>query len=322
MDINVCAIVVMYNGKKWIERCIGSLIKSTIKIHIIVIDNGSSDGSQEYIKVNYPEVEFEQSIENFKFGRGNNRGIKRALKHNPDYIFLLNQDAWVEQDCIESLVECHKVNDEFGIISPVHFSGQKGVLDNNFRRHLSQNSNLIDDLILRKKDNTIYQVPFVNAAMWLIPIQCIMQIGGFDHIFDHYGEDDDYVNRVYYHGFKVGICLSAFGYHDRNQFTDKYMEYNFDKDLQFRFRMRLIKLKALQNDANYLNVSRFRLWMNIIRKIIATIIAPNPSTPRRNEIVMIYRLNTKLMKYRNVIKISRDCCSKKGPTFLYPPVSG
>jgi len=59
------------------------------------------------------------------------------------------------------------------------------------------------------------KVPFVNAVAWLISRECLETIGGFDPLFFHYGEDDNYSQRVIYHGFKIGVLLKVFVIHDR-----------------------------------------------------------------------------------------------------------
>ena len=64
----------------------------------------------------------------------------------------------------------------------------------------------------RLKD--VYETKYVNAAAWLIPRNVLTKVGGFDPLFFHYGEDDNYLNRVIYHGFKVGICPHSRIVHD------------------------------------------------------------------------------------------------------------
>jgi GT2 family glycosyltransferase len=53
------------------------------------------------------------------------------------------------------------------------------------------------------------------GAFWLISAECLKKVGLFDRIFYHYGEDSDYLSRVRYHGFKIGIVMDSIGYHDR-----------------------------------------------------------------------------------------------------------
>src|SRR5690606_11284840 len=73
----------------------------------------------------------------------------------------------------------------------------------------------------RDKGATIFDIDFVNAACWLISKDCLKKVGGFNPYFFQYGEDRDYVNRVFYHKFKVGIVSSVFVHHDREQRDSK-----------------------------------------------------------------------------------------------------
>ena len=57
--------------------------------------------------------------------------------------------------------------------------------------------------------------PFINAALWFLPTSVIRKVGMFAPLFYHYGEDKDYVNRIYYHGYQIGYVPTALGYHDR-----------------------------------------------------------------------------------------------------------
>ena len=205
-------IVVTYKGGQWYERCFSSLRNSSIPVHIVAVDNASGDDTVDYIKVNFPEVHIFESDTNLGFGRANNIGLKFALEHNCDYVFLLNQDAWVERDTIERLVQVHLSHNEYGIISPMHLTGD-GCHLNFLIDGKDRVLDIISDLYLgRLKD--LYPVNYVNAAAWLLPRMTLMKIGGFCPIIFHYGEDDDYLNRAKYHKLRVGICPDSRIYHD------------------------------------------------------------------------------------------------------------
>jgi len=63
----------------------------------------------------------------------------------------------------------------------------------------------------------VYEFPFVNAAAWLVTAEALQKIGGFDPIFIHYGEDDNFCQRIRFHGLKVGVVPDAKVRHDRPQ---------------------------------------------------------------------------------------------------------
>lgn len=210
--MEIYVIVVTYKGEQWYEKCFSSLRNSSIPLHIVAIDNASGDNTVEYIRLNFPEVHIFESDTNLGFGRANNIGLKYALEHNCDYVFLLNQDAWVEQDSIEKLVQVHLSHPEYGIVSPMHLTGDGSHL-NFLIDGKGRMLDIISDLYLGYHKD-LYPINYVNAAAWLLPRSTLMTIGGFCPIIFHYGEDDDYLNRAKFHKLKVGLCPDSRIYHD------------------------------------------------------------------------------------------------------------
>lgn len=213
----VYAIIVTFNGAKWVDKCLSSLKDTTIPISTIVIDNNSKDGTRNIIKEKYPEVDLIPCNENLGFGKANNLGIKRAYEAGADYFFLLNQDAWVERETIEKLIDAHKKEPDFGVISPIHLNGNGDALDLQFSNYIIPKycPNLYSDVFVKRIKKSIYEVNFVNAAAWLISRRCIEDVGGFSPAFFHYAEDNNYIHRVRFHGMKVGIHPLTCIYHDR-----------------------------------------------------------------------------------------------------------
>ena len=233
----VYIVIVTYNPKKWIDQCFSSLRKSTIPLKTIVIDNGSIDGSQLIIQEKYPEVEFIDAQQNLGFGKGNNIGIRKAYDAGADFVFLLNQDAWIESNTIEKLIEVANQNPDYGIISPMHLNGNGSSLDYNFSYYIATGLSkaLFSDMYLNTYENKIYSQKFVNAAAWLMTRKCIENVGGFSPSFFHYSEDDNYCQRVLYHGFKIGVVPMVKIYHDRD--SSKKGAYFTDFQLNFRREM-------------------------------------------------------------------------------------
>lgn len=210
---SLLVIIVIYNGMKWLDKCLSSVINSSIKADLFIVDNGSTDGSIEYIKKNYPDAQFIISKENLGFGKANNLGFRYALDHNYDYVYLLNQDAWVLQDTIAKLVAVHKSHIEYGLLSPLQTNRNITKLDNNFLNCCSRT--MLSDCLCNKILNGVYETEFIMAAHWLIPVSTINIVGGFSPTFKHYGEDLNYVNRIKYFNLKIGIVPAAYAIHDR-----------------------------------------------------------------------------------------------------------
>lgn len=206
MEKNVFVIIVSYNGEYWLKKNLQSLAESSYPVKILVVDNHSSDDSVAIVK-SFPEVHLLANNENLGFGRANNLGIKNALAQSADYVFLLNQDAWVFPETIGRLVRAAEKYEDYGIISPIHYSGDGVTLDKNFeafRRRKTPTS-----------DKTMEMVPFVNAAAWLIPTEAVERVGFFEPLFAHYGEDRNFTSRVLFHNYKIGLLTTAKICHDR-----------------------------------------------------------------------------------------------------------
>ncbi len=208
--MNVLAIIVTYNFTAWMDRCLGSLLASDPQPDIMVIDNNSQDGTPAIIRERYPQVILLENHCNLGFGHANNQGMNYALEHNYDGVLLINQDAWlVNNDTLRKLVDASLHHPDYGIISPIHLTGTGDAVEHGF----SVYSGLKDMNATFPTD--IVKVPFINAAIWYIPIVILKRVGMFDPLFYHYGEDKDMANRMSYHGLHIGFVPQTFGCHDR-----------------------------------------------------------------------------------------------------------
>ncbi len=207
MEKKISVVIVTYNGEIWIKKNIDSLLKSNYPIDIIVVDNASTDQSVALLK-EYKNIQLIQNNTNLGFGKANNIGIGISIKNGADAIFLLNQDTWIFENTITNLVEKLFQNPDLGIVSPMHYSADKTILDSSFSTYYNKNETEIDS-------NSIRIVPFVNAAAWLVSKECFQKVGYFEPIFNHYGEDRNFCDRVHYHKLNIGIVKNAAICHDR-----------------------------------------------------------------------------------------------------------
>ena len=216
--LKIFTIIVTYNGREWVDFCLGSLRHSTIATIPIVIDNNSTDNTIQYIRSNYPEtIVFEQE-QNLGFGQANNIGLRYALANNADYVLLLNQDAAIAPNMLEL---CLAQSDGQSLLSPIHMNGNGTQVDYNFRKNsLITCDELINDFFTSQLKQS-YVGEKICAACWLLPISIIKRIGGFNPLFFHYAEDDNYYHRLVYHKINTLIVPQAKMYHDRVEFGNK-----------------------------------------------------------------------------------------------------
>ena len=209
----ILTIVVTYNGMRWADRCFGSLSMSGVPTDVIAIDNGSTDGTPEYISENFPQVKIVATGENHGFGRANNIGLRYALKHGYEYVYLLNQDAWIFPDTFGTLIEAMEADRSYGIMSPMQMAACIDRPDPRFERWCPKAA--LRDVDSRFRKGKVYGVKFVMAAHWMISRECLENVGGFSPAFTHYGEDDNLVHRAIYKGYRIGIHSGTKAVHDR-----------------------------------------------------------------------------------------------------------
>lgn len=286
--MKIYPIIVTYNGMKWIDRCLESLRRSTVPLHTIVIDNQSADGTAQHITTHYPEVELICSAENLGFGKGNNIGLQRAVDDGADYVFLLNQDAWINPDAVEILVDAHQKNKEYGVLSPVHLNFDDDELEYYFRTIIGEHDcpGFIANMYSEKL-NDIYPIHFIHAAAWLISRECLIDVGGFNPLFPHYCEDLEYVNRVKFHHHQIGVVPKSIVHHlgthgalNKDLSVDFYFQYYFTlvELLNPKFKLRAISLIKIKMSIDKITSALlFRRWKEIhvqwklILKIIGSI---------------------------------------------------
>ncbi len=275
--MKVLAVIVTYNGMKWADRCFSSLENSTLRPDVIVVDNGSSDGTTDYIKSHYPDTILIENDKNMGFGQANNKGLQYALDHGYDYVYLMNQDAWVMPDTLSQLTLLMDRHSDYGILSPMQLESNGERMDNNFcRLTLGRSLDFINDLYFNRQKE-VQEVSFVMAAHWMISASCLRAVGGFSPTFYHYGEDNNYIERIHMHKLKVGIAPGVHAIHDRelrkktkkdHVFFDFYnmwaINLSTPSHLNWAIEVRLL-LDMLSKSIEYKSWQPFKDWLRLLK---------------------------------------------------------
>jgi len=207
--MKILVVIVTYNGLRWLDRCLGSVRASEMPADLYVWDNDSTDGSADFVQGHFPEAKLVRSADNLGFAEGNNMGFRHALEKGYDYVYLLNQDAWIEPSTLGTLVAAAQACPSFGVLSPMQMTDGFAEFDRLFARDVLKDRPVGPD---RKEP---MEVRRVMAAHWLISRRCLEKVGLFSSLFPIYGNDDNYCDRVRYHCLKVGIVPAARAVHDR-----------------------------------------------------------------------------------------------------------
>lgn len=212
----VSIIILDFNEMKYIGQCLESHLKQSYpNYEIIVVDNGSSDGSPAFVRENFPTVRLIDAGENLGFAGGNNLGAQHA---NGKYLAFINPDMTVEPDWLFSLVEELENNPDVGMATSkilmlpepdkintcgndVHFAGF------GFLRGWEQSA---DDAMTKNED-----VCSVSGGAFLVEKTFFESIGGFDHaFFPIYVEDTDLSLRTLLQGKVNRYVAASRVYHD------------------------------------------------------------------------------------------------------------
>lgn len=205
--MEVLVIVVTYNGMRTLERCLQSVRASEFPAKLFVVDNDSTDGSADFVQSRFPEAKLLRSADNLGFAKANNLGLRYAWERGFDYAYLLNQDAWIEPDTLGRLVAVQQAHPEFAVLSPMQYKDGFSDFDNLFKNNVLRGVSYSGAEVCR--------VPRVMAAHWLVSRRALEAAGLFAPVFPLYGEDDNYCDRLRYHGLKAGIVPGARAVHDR-----------------------------------------------------------------------------------------------------------
>lgn len=212
----ISIIIVNWNGRKWLEKCLDSLYQQTYKdFEIIFVDNASTDDSVHLVRKLYPEVIIVQNKHNDGFAGGNNKGFGYS---NGKYILLLNNDTWVEESYLENFVKAFEKIPQAGCIqSKILLMDQKDVLDvcgsywtsSTFLYHYGHGaSNALP----------MYNSPkpfFSNKGASMMIRRTVIEKAGelFDDDFWCYYEETDFCHRVWLMGYECWYYPKAVAHH-------------------------------------------------------------------------------------------------------------
>lgn len=211
----VSVVIPNWNGKDVLKPCLDSLLAQTAKPQIIVVDNGSTDGSVDFIKQNYPKVVLVELDKNYGFAGGVNAGIKKALNEGADYIALFNNDAQAKPTWLTNLIKRLKEDNQFGIVTGklVRQDGQHldstGEFYSIWGMPFPRGRNEVD----RGQYDSQTNIFAATGGASLYRTEMLNRIGLFDEDFFAYFEDVDISFRAQLAGWKVAYEPSAIAYH-------------------------------------------------------------------------------------------------------------
>ena len=212
----VSIITVNLNGRDYLSALFSSIKELDYpkdKMELIVVDNGSSDSSLEFLNSAFPDIKIIRNSFNTGFAVANNQGAKAAAG---DYVAFLNNDTKVDAGWLTELIKPVYSNKETVCSGSKVLSIDGKNLDFvggmiNFEGKGFQ----IDYGVSREKDihGDYRYLPFVNGGAMLVDRMVFLEVGGFDEDFFAYYEDVDFGWRLWVLGYKVIFAPLSIVYH-------------------------------------------------------------------------------------------------------------
>ncbi len=220
----VFIVILNYNGKDVIKKCLASVFKIDYpNFEVVVVDNNSADGSLELAKTNFSKANFIKNETNLGFSAGNNVGIRFALERMADYVLLLNNDTEVEKDFLAKLIEVGKKNKNFGLLSPVIFDQNKKIWFSGGRISWLRMKSFHKTKAVTKD---YYESEFITGCAMLARSEVFKKIGLLDEDYFLYWEDADFSARAGKSGFKNIVVSGSWVYHfEKSEETQKNKTY-------------------------------------------------------------------------------------------------
>ncbi len=208
---SVYVIIPNWNGIDLIAECLRSLEAQTLAHTVIVVDNGSVDGSNEVVKRDFPQVQLLEFMNNAGFAGGVNRGIVPALQAGAEYIVLLNNDAVADPKWLEELVKEAETGVTVGMVAAKIVTQDGKNLDSTGDFYTTwgfpfpRGRGEVDS---GQYDNEL-NIFGASGGASLYRASMLKEIGLFDERFFAYFEDVDISFRARLAGWKVRYAPGA-----------------------------------------------------------------------------------------------------------------
>lgn len=215
----VSAIIPTYNLKEVLLECIKSVVDQDYpNIEIIVVDNGSVDGTSKAVKKQFSQVNLIRKPKNLGVTGGANAGIKKATG---DYVWLVDHDNILKSDMLSEMIKLAESNPKIGIVVPkIYYWERKDII---WAAGTGMNLLTGENIFRGGKDVGQYErieEVQIAPANFLVKKEVIEKIGMYDDIFFISYEDADFSLRVKKAGYKIIYTPKAVCYH-KIPFLDK-----------------------------------------------------------------------------------------------------
>ena len=215
----VYIILLNWNGSQDTIECVESCRKLAYPhFRILIIDNGSTDNSEAILREQFPAIELIQTGSNLGFAGGNNVGIRYAIEHGADYVWLLNNDTVVDTEALSALVQVAEGDKTVGMVGSkivyyekprqLWYAGAVLEPDRPYRLH-HRGLNEED----RGQFNDTCETGYITGCSLLARRDMMDIVGLLDDELFLYFEDADWSARTRAKGWKLLYCPASLVHH-------------------------------------------------------------------------------------------------------------
>ena len=246
-------IIVNFNGRKLIQNCLDSVLRTnSTNFEVIFIDNGSTDGSIEFVQnfaaKSSSRVRLIKNQKNLGFAEGNNVGIRDS---SGKYIAFLNNDTIVNPNWLQSILALLEKDKQIGAVQSLLLA-KDGLKIDSLGGTIDIFGTAEDRVVsmenLRRPANSqIEEIFSACAASMVVRKSVLEEVGNFDPNFFAYYEDVDLCWRIRLHGYAIVLDLNSIVYHIRSATSKKFGGQVFSFHLYKNQLAMLIKNYELKN---------------------------------------------------------------------------
>jgi GT2 family glycosyltransferase len=211
---SVWIVILTYNGLEDTRKCLATVAKAVgpDKPHVmpLLVDNGSTDGTQEIVRAEFPWCPILRIEQNNGPASGNNRGIEHALANGADWVMLLNNDTLVRPELATRLIEAARANPTYAVLGPVlNFMSEPDIVMTDavlFNRPTYHGFFERKEVpVTRSEPPRASDTDVVNGCCMMIAAPVFRAIGLFDETMFIYHDETDFCLRAWEAGFRCGV---------------------------------------------------------------------------------------------------------------------
>ncbi|MCH7401640.1 glycosyltransferase family 2 protein [Belliella kenyensis] len=212
---SVAIIIVNWNTYDFSKSCLNQLkTLSYPNFKIFLVDNGSTDGSGQKLRIEFPEVTFHQNHTNLGFTGGNNVGIEMAKQEPYDYVLLLNNDTYFDSSFLEPLVNYLDQHQEAGAVQPLIFEKEDSSKIWHAGGVIHRFKGKVESITHAISYERAYETEWITGCSFMVRRKLIDEIGSLNATYFAYFEDVDWSLRIRENGAKLYIIPSSTLYHE------------------------------------------------------------------------------------------------------------